>query len=345
MSMLGHADRTWRTHDLPRAEQFATWEAMAAEAFAPVSLSRPAEVVDHAALGALGARTRPTPDTDPTETGFLTSCAVRAVGDVGVAWLDSGAQRVERSERHVGRGQSGLYFLNLPLAGKGVAVQDGRLSVTGAGDFVLVHGDRPFTLDFDSRFEQVSLAIPRELLDPLLAEPNQSNCVVVKGDSGAGAIASATIQSLAAQRSPLNARETQGITTHVVGLIALALTETVHRPSTPLRVQRFQCVLDEVERRLCDPDLTPTDVAKELSISLSYLTKLFAEHGTSFGRAVLARRLERANTLLAMGESAGTVTHVAMACGFHDSAYFSRAYRARFGLTPSERRAVAANRS
>ncbi|WP_353951924.1 helix-turn-helix domain-containing protein [Knoellia sp. S7-12] len=325
--MLGHADRTWHTHDIDTSDQFSAWEAMAAEPFAPVTLSRPREDAIH------------DDQDDPATAGFLTSCAAHTVGDLGVAWLDSGAQRVERSSRQIGQRANGVYFLNLPLAGKGIAVQDGRLSVTRAGDFVLIHGDRPFTLDFESRFEQIAITIPRELMDPLLAEPKKSNCVVVKGDSGAGAIASATIQSLAAQRTPFTVREMQGITTHVVGLIALALSEAVQQSPTPLRVHRFQCILDVVDRRLCDPDLTPTDVARELSISLSYLTKLFAEHGMSFGRTVLARRLDRANALLSLGDSAGSVTHVATACGFHDSAYFSRAYRARFGLTPSERRA------
>lgn len=343
--MLGHADRIWRTHDLAASQQFSAWEAMAAEAFTPVDLRPPSGPVDGDTTSRLHADSPSARDIDPSDAGFLTSCAVRGVGDLGVAWLDSGPQRVERSERHVGQRSNGAYFLNLPLAGQGLAVQDGRLSVTGAGDFVLMHGDRPFTLDFESRFQQVSLSIPRDLLDPLLAEPSQANCVVVKGDSGAGAIASATIQSLAAQQSTLNARETQGITTHVVGLVALALSETVQRSSMPLRVHRFQCILDEVERRLCDPDLTPGDVARELSISLSYLTKLFAEHGTSFGRTVLARRLDRANALLGTGEASGTVTQVAMACGFHDSAYFARAYRARFGVTPSERRAAAGERT
>lgn len=328
--MLGHADRIWRTHDLPATEQFAAWELMAAEAFAPVRLIRPP------AATATDARSQ----QEPTPPGFLTSCAACAVGDLGMAWLDSGAQRVDRTSRHVGQGSNSVYFLNLPLAGKGIAVQDGRVSVTGAGDFVLVHGDRPFTLDFESHFVQIALTIPRDLLDPLLAEPTESNCVVVKGDSGAGAIASASIQSLAAQQTPLTARATQGITDHIVGLVALALTETVQQSTTPLRVHRFQAILDEVEHRLCDPDLTPADVAHELAISLSYLTKLFAEHGTSFGRLVLTRRLDRANALLAQGDSAGTVTHVATACGFHDSAYFARAYRARFGLTPSARRAL-----
>lgn len=324
--MLGRADRLWHTHDIAPHDQFHAWEAMAAQAFAPVTLARPATP---------GTGTAP-----ETDAGFPTRCAVRGVGDLGVAWLASGAQRVHRSPGHVDHAPSGVYFLNLPVVGEGVAVQDGRMSVTGRGDFVLINGDRPFTLDFGARFEQVCLAIPRGLIDPLVAEPDRANCVVIKGDAGAGAIAAAAVLSLAAQRSALTARETQGITTHVLGLVALALTETVQRSSTALRPQRYQGILDVVERRLADPDLTPGEVAKELSISLSYLAKLCAEHGTSFGRLLQARRLDRAHALLGRCEPSWTVTQVATACGFHDSAYFSRAFRARFGVTPTERRAT-----
>ena len=340
--MLGHADRTWRTHELAAPDQFAAWGWMVAEAFAPVTLSR-----------ALGTA---------EDEGFLTSCAGRRVGDLAVSWLSSQAQRVEHTAWHVARGSNDVYFLNLPLDGEGCARQDGRTSVTGAGDFVLVHGDRPFTLDFEDRFEQLSLAIPRDLLDPLLADPDRANCVVVKGDSGAGAIASAALRSLAAQRGDLTPREARGITEHVVGLLALAVSSTLEEGPTSLRSKRYQYVLDELERRLTDPELSPAGVAHELSISASYLTKLFAEHGTSFGREVMTRRLNRAHHLLTALPGAGgasaagapvggpgaggagirTVTEVALACGFHDSAYFSRAFRARFGHTPSEHRAAAA---
>lgn len=322
VGMLGHADRTWRTDDVAVPDQFTAWERMATEAFAPVTLTR-----------------SPGDDDDP---GFLTTCAARAVDDLGLAWLDSAAQRVHHGPRHIDSGARGLYFLNLPLTGGGIALQDGRVSVTGPGDFVLVNSDRPFTLDFGTRFQQIALAIPRHRLDPLLADPSQANCVVIKGDSGAGAIASAAIQSLAAERGRLTARHAHGIANLLVGLVSLAVTSTLDEGSTSLRLQRFQAVLDEVEHRLCDPELRPQDVARELSISVSYLTKLFAEHGTSFGRTLLTRRLDRAHALLVAcpgtGEGSMTVTDVANACGFHDSGYFARAFRARFGLTPSQSR-------
>ena len=324
--MLGHADRTWRTHDVAAPDQFTAWERMATEAFAPVSLSRS--------------------PGDEGDAGFLTTCHARAVDDLGIAWLDSDAQLVHHSSRHIDQGPTGRYFLNLPLAGEGMALQDGRVSVTGPGDFVLINDDRPFTLDFGARFEQIAMAIPRHRLDPLLADPTQSNCVVIKGDAGAGAIASSAIQSLAAQQCRLSPRESHGIANILIELVSLAVTAAVEQAPTPLRVQRFQAVLDEVERRLCDPELRPQDVARELSISVSYLTKLFSEHGTSFGRTVLTRRLDRASALLAVDaaecRSMMTVTEVANACGFQDSGYFARAFRARFGTTPSEHRETAA---
>jgi AraC-like DNA-binding protein len=326
--MLGRADHTWRTHDVAAPDQFATWERIATRAFAPVSLSRS--------------------PGDEGEDGFLTACSTRAVDDLGIAWLDSGAQLVSHTTRHIDAGPPGVYFVNLPLAGEGMALQDGRISVTGPGDFVLVNGDRPFTLACGGRFQQLAVAIPRHRLDPLLADPSQSNCVLVKGDAGAGAMASSAIQSLAAQRCRLTPREAHGIANILVELVSLAVSAAVEQGDAPLRLRRYQAVLDEVERRLCDAELRPQDVARELSISVSYLTKLFSDHGTSFGRTVLTRRLERARSLLAadLAKSgrAMTVTEVAHACGFSDSGYFSRVFRTRFGITPSEFRATAGQR-
>lgn len=37
-----------------------------------------------------------------------------------------------------------------------------------------------------------------------------------------------------------------------------------------------------------------------------------------------------------------SINEVAFVCGFHDALYFRRAFKKRFGLTPSEYRACAA---
>ena len=78
------------------------------------------------------------------------------------------------------------------------------------------------------------------------------------------------------------------------------------------------------------------DVARACAISLRYLHQLFQGTGETAAEHLRRRRLERAHRLLA---TAGLpVTHVAYTCGFASPSTFSRAFRAHFGITPSESR-------
>lgn len=314
--MLGLAERTWSTRGHATDRQLDAWRQMVTEAFVPVALCG-----------------------KPDQEGFDSSCSARRVGDLGVAWLASQPQAVERTAEHAGRGPGGMYFVNLPLRGGGVAIQDGRRSVTRAGDFVVVDADRPFRLEFDGAFDQLSLMVPHTVLDPLLAAPTSIASVVVPGDDGAGAVASAAIRALAAQRTRLYARQTSGLVAHVVGLLALALGTYAPTAQSAAREVLLQAALDEVERELADPDLSIDGVARRLHISTSYLTKLFATRGTTFGRHLLERRLALAWSLLDPDapHGSGAITRVVHAAGFRDSSHFARVFRERYGITPTER--------
>ncbi len=69
--------------------------------------------------------------------------------------------------------------------------------------------------------------------------------------------------------------------------------------------------------------------------SVSAFHRHFAEaYGTTPQKWLMERRLERARTLLAL--TSMTITQICHETGFKDSAHFSRAFRKRFGASPSE---------
>ncbi|XKE47115.1 GlxA family transcriptional regulator [Halomonas organivorans] len=77
------------------------------------------------------------------------------------------------------------------------------------------------------------------------------------------------------------------------------------------------------------------ELAAELDLSWRRLDRLFARHlGTSPQRAYLARRLDHAHRLLR--ETRHSVMDIALACGFASASSFTRAFRRRHGVTPSE---------
>ena len=342
MLALAHVRMTTAGH--PATAQFDLWRQIVADAFTSVELRRA---------------------DDRVGDGFRSTVHARRLGDLALSWLTSGAQSVDRTEDLVSSGPSGMYFLNLMLRGCGTAIQDGRVATALPGQFFVVDGDRPFTLDYRSSFEDLCLMVPKADLDTHLAAPELCTAVAVGSSTASGGLVLAALRALRSQRVDPTPRETAAICGHLVPLISLALSEVAVTATPSSRTALGQAVLDQIDRHYADPSLSPQEVARRVSISVSYLTKLLAARGTTFGQLLLQRRLEHAwaalapsttsppnrvpNTMAAIPiapmstvpkpSGTPTITAVAHASGFRDSAHFARAFRARFGITPTQRRA------
>jgi AraC-like DNA-binding protein len=123
------------------------------------------------------------------------------------------------------------------------------------------------------------------------------------------------------------------------------------RPFSPVPMARprrsAQAVLTEkalahIDAMLGDPTLSPRDVAQRIAVSPRQLHRLFADRGTTFGRALLGRRLARAHAFLTDPDHADRpIGEIAHEIGFADPSYFARAFRVRYGMTPRETRRAA----
>ena len=91
-----------------------------------------------------------------------------------------------------------------------------------------------------------------------------------------------------------------------------------------------------MERNLENP-LTIVEVANRVRISQRQLDRLFKDHtGVSPRRYYLDVRLDRARGLITQTEL--PILDTAVACGFGSNAQFSRMYRQRFKISPSQDR-------
>lgn len=307
--------RTWDTAARPPAEQFSFWREVIRDAFVPVELFR------------------------PQEGPFESAITAWSLGRLGISTITSEAQSVARTETEIARRRCEAFFLSMPLSAGTSAVQGGRAAWLQAGDLVLIDGSRPFERGFERSFSQISLTLPHDVLARALGDPWSSTAVRIPGSSGVGAVAAGAIRSLASAQGPFNHHEARGVTDHLVGLIALAVGSVTAAPRSASRAALLQAALDEVERSLDAPDLSAARVATAISISTSYLHRLFADHGHTFGRWLLIRRLDRCHRDL--GDPARrhwSIAQIATQHGFRDPSYFARAFKAHYGMTPSQAR-------
>jgi PAS domain S-box-containing protein len=93
-----------------------------------------------------------------------------------------------------------------------------------------------------------------------------------------------------------------------------------------------ETIMTFAARNATDPALTPDVLAREHHISLRMLQSLFAETGVSPARFIREQRLAHARRLLLEGLP---VALAAGRSGFAGAGTFTRAFRRRFGMTPS----------
>lgn len=106
-----------------------------------------------------------------------------------------------------------------------------------------------------------------------------------------------------------------------------------------VRDDRLLKVLARMEASIEAP-ASREDLADLAGVSIRQLERLFVAHiGETIASTALRMRLEQADKMLRTTRAA--VTDVALACGFAGSSPFSRAFKERFGRSPTEQRRIA----
>lgn len=94
-----------------------------------------------------------------------------------------------------------------------------------------------------------------------------------------------------------------------------------------------------IARHCIDPELTPERVARAIGCSRATLYRVFTRRGEGISESIWRARIEHARQALVSAKHPGLlVSDLALRAGFRDMPTFTRMFRRRFGMTPSEAR-------
>jgi AraC-like DNA-binding protein len=128
------------------------------------------------------------------------------------------------------------------------------------------------------------------------------------------------------------------VSDHLIDLLALALEPTkdaLVKASSAVRNARLAAIRADILTNLSQVRLSAKTLARRHGLTDRYIHLLFEETGETFGQFVLEERLKRAFHLLADPSCGKRITDIASDVGFGDLSTFNRAFRRRFGDTPS----------
>lgn len=288
--------------------------------------------------------------TPPSFEASLTSSTQLA--NLSLTRLQSHGFGVSRTYAHTRKADADDFMLVFHHSAQhGQLDHKGMQSALKPGAAVLIDTARPYSFNFGGPIEQTVIKLPRAatcLLDRNAGQPLASDgsaslrvlAAVIREleeidsdltNRGNGPNASAAMASMASEADVLINSAVE-LVTSAFGRLGTA------QPNVG-REALLKSAQDFVKSRLWDPNLGPEAMANHIGSSVRFVSQLFSSQGTSPAAYVRDERLAKARDLLVSPERQNTaIFDIAVRVGFVDATTFARAFRRRYGITPSELR-------
>jgi AraC family transcriptional activator of tynA and feaB len=264
--------------------------------------------------------------------GFRARLRVDAAASVQTCRVASSSHAVRRVTRACGYE---LGIMKIIRGGTRVE-QAGAVSELGASDVVLFDNSRPYTLEMSSNFEHALLLVDRKAWAPEIAELEKRPLGKLP-DTAATRILSGMLDNMIRLAPGMDGGEIEQLALPLTQLAAASLERRSSESPTRSHISTalFKRVCGDIRARLTEPDLSPGELAHHHGISLRYLHKLFAQHGLSVMQFVRNERLAQCASDLRACTGRPHIGLIAARWGFDDDATFRRAFRTRYGISPS----------
>jgi len=229
----------------------------------------------------------------------------------------------------------------LQLEGYSTFEQGGRSYAFEPKTWIVYDPTRPYQLNNRSRISQILLQVPRSNFSAAALE-RLSSPHVFNGDAAGvprviAAFARATMDEIASFDELSGSRVGDTLARLATTMIAADIDETDEESCT-LRILRAR-VKAYIENNLARSDLDIEEIAQRMGCSRRYIFRAFQAADTTPSQYIWDLRLERTREHLTTDSfRGGSISEIAFACGFSSTAHFSRAFRKRYGMSPSEAR-------
>ncbi|WP_406828715.1 helix-turn-helix domain-containing protein [Microbulbifer sp. ARAS458-1] len=250
--------------------------------------------------------------------------------------------KAKRTQAHIADGDDSM-LLVIPRQGVlGINSASGDEWMCAPGQLHLLPLEDPFISQNNGAFSVTSVSLPRKFLETRLSSPGK---VIGKSfqpaDSNAYSLLLGYLENLNRTGEILSGPVANLAELQIMDLAALVLgvdrETSVVAGNRGVRQARYQAMRNYIKLRMFDADLNADVVAQHFNISPQYLRKIFSEFNLTFTDYLNAIRLDWVYKNLANpADSRNYISTLAYRAGFSNLAWFNRAFKRRFGLSPSD---------
>jgi AraC-like DNA-binding protein len=262
------------------------------------------------------------------------------LGQLATFQVDGTPQVVRRTRAAIRAAEADPFKICVQVRGRATVHQDGREVVLEPGQMAIYDTGRPYDLRLERQWSCAVLAFPRAALGLPERVITASMAHAYRLTDGPGAVLADFVRSAVRQQDTIRPTAARRLGEAGLHLIAGALSETT-APDAAADAVRLQ-VLGYVRAHLADPDLSHARVAAAHHMASRTLHRLFEHEPFTVTDYIRTQRLEAVHRDLTdplLGNRG--IAALAARWGFTDQAHFTRAFRARYGTTPSHLRSSA----
>jgi len=258
----------------------------------------------------------------------------RALGRAGAFVVRGTPQVVRRTRAAIAEAPADPLKLCIQRTGRAVVHQGDVEVAINPGEMALYDTGRPYDLRLEGGWTCWVMTLPRDALGLPARTVSAGMTRAFSADAGPGAVLAHLVSSTVETAEDLLSGPDQ------LGEAGFQLMSSLLRspgaaPVESADVLRAE-VLTYVQAHLHDADLCHARVAAAHGLSPRSLHRLFEGEAHSVVETIRSLRLEgvRAELLDPLSSTRSTMA-IARHWGYHDQAHFSRAFRTRFGVTPT----------
>ncbi|MFI6937078.1 helix-turn-helix domain-containing protein [Streptomyces sp. NPDC050287] len=201
-----------------------------------------------------------------------------------------------------------------------------------AGQFIAWRTSPPWHLGLGPRTTSKMLVLPGAEIGPLIGDRS----VVGPADSAEMRVLMAHAQMVGSLLHDLTPGGVQAARDALIELFKGVLAQGLDDNEPRLAPALAQAAMNIVDRRLTDPDLSPSMLSRELNVSVRTLHRAFAAVEESVAGYIRRSRLRQARAELTSSYGRPSISELAARWQFSDSSHFIRAFKQQYGQTPAQ---------
>ncbi len=269
---------------------------------------------------------------------FAATISTAHVGSTLLTRFRSSPVHSERTTSHLGDSYTSLLQVGMVLEGSLEARQSDRVAVVGPGQGACILLDRPFSSTNDF-LDLVQVDVPATTVLGWGIDVANLHCRTWRLSSLAR-ICVRFLTEFVSQAPKGPAGTGHNLDAVVLGMSRILVEDCaagLRQPSlSPEDLLRARAT-SYIDHHFSEPSLEPKTLAEALGISRRYLYRLFEDGDQSVAGILRNRRLDRASLILTLPQDTPpSIRSVARLSGFRGEDQFTRCFRARFGVSPTQ---------